>query len=175
MVKQHAAGHSSEWILGRGLFTERVHGEGIRSFIAPGTAFDDPVLGKDPQPSHMRDYVRTSADDRGVHINSGIPNHAFYRVATLLGGKAWETAGRIWYRALVDELGPRSRFQHCADATWRAAGDLFGAGSEPQEAVLVGWKAVGIEVADQGPRLRVRAMREAFEPPGAAAELPHFA
>jgi Zn-dependent metalloprotease len=178
MVKQHAAGHSSEWILGRGLFTERVHGEGIRSFIAPGTAFDDPVLGKDPQPSHMRDYVRTSADDRGVHINSGIPNHAFYRVATLLGGKAWETAGRIWYRALVDELGPRSRFQHCADATWRAAGILFGAGSAPQEAALAGWKAVGIDVSEavveKGPRLRVRRMREAFEPPGAAAELPHF-
>lgn len=181
MVKQHAEGRSTEWLLGRGLFTERVLGQGIRSFAAPGTAFDDPILGRDPQPSHMRDYVRTSADDRGVHINSGIPNHAFYRVATLLGGKAWETAGRIWYRALVEELGPRSRFQHCADATWRAAGALFGAGSAPQEAVLAGWNAVGIEVSqgviERGPRLRVRAprAREAFDLPVPAAEVPHFA
>jgi Zn-dependent metalloprotease len=170
MVKQHAAGKSTEWILGRDLFTDRVHGEGIRSFAAPGTAFDDPILGKDPQPSHMRDYVKTSADDRGVHVNSGIPNHAFYRVATLLGGKAWETAGRIWYRALVDELGPRSRFQHCADATWRAAGTLFGTGSEPQHAVLAGWRAVGVEVADGVTRPRMH-----FDPPDAAAELPQLA
>lgn len=172
MVKQYAAGHSSDWIVGRGLFTERVSGEGIRSFIAPGTAFDDPILGRDLQPAHMRDYVKTSADDRGVHINSGIPNHAFYRVATLLGGNAWETVGRIWYHALTRELGPRSRFQHCADATWRAAGSLFGAGSTPQQAVQVGWSAVGIDVSqaviEQTPRLH-------FEPPAAAAEVPHFA
>jgi Zn-dependent metalloprotease len=168
MVKQWIAGQSREWIVGRELFTERVNGDGIRSFIAPGTAFDDDVLGKDPQPSHMRDYVRTSADDRGVHINSGIPNHAFYRVAEMLGGKAWETAGKIWYRALADELGPRSRFQHCADATWRAAGQLFGKGSEPQDAVLEGWKAVGIEVVDARP-LAV------FDLPDAAAEIPNFA
>jgi len=187
MVKQYNAGNSDEWLLGRGLFTERVNGEAIRSFAAPGTAFDDPILGKDPQPAHMRDYVRTSADDRGVHINSGIPNHAFYRVAQMLGGKAWETAGRIWYRALVDELGPRSRFQHCADATWRAAGTLFGNGSAPQDAVLAGWKAVGIDVVtrvqERAPRLRVRREREretddrefgGFEPPDAAAELPYF-
>jgi Zn-dependent metalloprotease len=172
MVKQHAT-KSQDWIVGRGLFTDRVNGEGIRSFSAPGTAFDDRVLGRDPQPSHMRDYVKTSADDRGVHINSGIPNHAFYRVATLLGGNAWETAGRIWYRALVDELGPRSRFQHCADATWRAAGTLFGAGSAPQEAVRAGWKAVGIEIS-HGPRLRIRAPREVVDMPDAAAEVPHF-
>ena len=100
------------------------------------------------------------------------------RVATLLGGKAWETAGRIWYRALASELGPRSRFQHCADATWRAAGELFGAGSAPQEAVLAGWKSVGIDVSqaviERGPRLRVREAQEHFEPPAAAAEVPHF-
>lgn len=179
MVKQYAEGKSREWIIGRELLTERVNGEGIRSFSAPGTAFDDPVLGNDPQPAHMRDYVKTSADDRGVHINSGIPNHAFYQVATLLGGKAWETAGRIWYHALTRELGPRSRFQHCADATWRAAGELFGTGSAPQEAVLAGWKSVGIYasqgVIDRGPRLRIRRSKEHFDPPAPAAEVPHFA
>ena len=180
MVKQYAEGQSREWLIGRGLFTERVNGEAIRSFIAPGTAFDDPVLGKDMQPSHMRDYVRTSADNGGVHLNSGIPNHAFYRAAKLLGGKAWDTVGRIWYRALVNELGPRSRFQHCADATWRAAGDLFGPGSAPQDAVMMGWRAVGIDVSPRmmlagEPRLPIRETREPFQPPDAAAELPFFA
>jgi Zn-dependent metalloprotease len=99
-----------------------------------------------------------------VHINSGIPNHAFYRIASALGGRAWETAGRIWYRVLTRELGPRSQFQHCADATWRAAGALFGDGSAPQDAVLAGWKSVGIEVS-----------RElVFEPASAGAEVPLF-
>ena len=83
--------------------------------------------------------------------------------ATLLGGNAWEVAGKIWYRALTRELVPRSRFQHCADATWRAAGELFGAGSEPQDAVRAGWKAVGIDVAPA---------REDFALTTAGAELP---
>ena len=52
---------------------------------APGTAYDDPVLGKDPQPAHMNDYVHTTEDNGGVHTNSGIPNHAFYLAATDLG------------------------------------------------------------------------------------------
>jgi Zn-dependent metalloprotease len=143
---------------------------------APGTAYDDRVLGRDPQPSHMRRYVVTHSDDRGVHINSGIPNHAFYRVAALLGGRAWEVAGKIWYRVLTRELGPRSQFQHCADATWRAAGELFGEGSEPQDAVSEGWRAVGI-VVNARERVRVRprrAMRVPFEPPAPAAELPRL-
>jgi Zn-dependent metalloprotease len=161
----------ADWLIGGDLLTSRVNGAGIRSMKAPGTAYDDGVLGNDPQPSHMRDFVKTSADDRGVHINSGIPNHAFYRVADLLGGRAWETAGRIWYRALTYELGPRARFQHCADATWRVAGELYGARSEPQEAVLAGWKAVGIDVATPAGA----GVREVFEPPIAGAELPLLA
>ena len=60
---------------------------------APGTAYDDDVLGKDPQPDSMDSYVRTSADNGGVHINSGIPNRAFYLVARTLGGNAWEAPG----------------------------------------------------------------------------------
>ncbi len=127
----------------------------------------------------MRDYVKTFADRRGVHINSGIPNHAFYCAATLLGGHAWEVAGRVWYRALTRFLTPRAQFRHCAGATWRAAGELFGAGSGPQEAVLAGWNAVGIDVSQsllRGPRLPVREQRplEVFEPFTAAAELPYF-
>jgi Zn-dependent metalloprotease len=181
LVKQHwrnETAANADWLIGAELLTRRVRGTAIRSMKAPGTAYDDRILGRDPQPSHMSAYVKTSADDRGVHINSGIPNHAFYRVAALLGGRAWETAGRIWYRALTLELGPRSRFQHCADATWRAAGELFGSGSAPQEAVLAGWKAVGIDVSvavlsGGSARLRVRkSAREVFELPAAGAELP---
>ena len=69
---------------------------------APGTAYNDKVLGKDPQPAHMSKYVVTASDNGGVHINSGIPNHAFYLAAIALGGHAWEKAGLIWYTTLCD-------------------------------------------------------------------------
>ena len=58
-----------------------MQGKALRSLTAPGTAYDDDVLGRDPQPAHMDDYVETSDDNGGVHINSGIPNHAFYLAA----------------------------------------------------------------------------------------------
>ncbi len=171
-LKQTAT--QSDWLIGAELLTRRVNGAGIRSMKAPGTAYDDEVLGRDPQPAHMRDYVRTHADDRGVHLNCGIPNHAFYRVATLLGGCAWEVAGQIWYRALTRELGPRARFQQCADATWRVAGEMYGKGSAPQDAVRIAWRDVGIEVSTTIPRAIRRVMGEGFALPGAAAELPYL-
>lgn len=182
LVRQYWRGETADaadWLVGADLFTERVNGSGIRSLRAPGTAYDDPILGRDPQPSHMRNYVKTRSDDGGVHINSGIPNHAFYRVATLLGGRAWEIAGRIWYRALTHHLSPRARFQQCADATWRAAGELYGGGSEPQTAVREAWSGVGIDLS---PALRsgtaplpARPVVPLFDPPAAAAEVPQFA
>ena len=42
----------------------------------------------------MDDYVNTTSDNGGVHINSGIPNHAFYLTAVALGGNAYDKAGR---------------------------------------------------------------------------------
>ena len=54
LVKQYQrrqAVHEADWIIGEGLFTSNVTGVGIRSMKAPGTAYDDPVLGRDPQPA----------------------------------------------------------------------------------------------------------------------------
>ena len=147
LVKQRVKNHTAEqadWLIGEGLFTSNVDAEGIRSMKAPGTAYDDPVLGRDPQPGHMDDYVETSSDNGGVHINSGIPNKAFYNVATEIGGFAWEKAGAIWYLALCDELQPTSDFQAAANATYKVAGTLYGKDSAEQRAVYNGWKAVGL-------------------------------
>ncbi|MCC6615600.1 MAG: M4 family metallopeptidase [Anaerolineae bacterium] len=149
LVKQRTLNQTSaeaDWIIGAGLFTANVNAQGIRSMKAPGTAYDDPVLGKDPQPGHMRDYMNVSYDNGGVHINSGIPNHAFYVVAREIGGYAWEKPGQIWYRALKDELQFWSDFQHAANVTYQLAGSLYGKGSLEQQAVVTGWKEVGITV-----------------------------
>ena len=149
LVKQYKLGQTADqadWIIGAGLFTTNVNGVGIRSMKAPGTAYDDPVLGKDPQPATMQDYVNTSQDNGGVHINSGIVNHAFYLMAVEIGGFAWEKAGQIWYKALTEKLTSNSNFQDAADLTFEAAGELFGSDSLEQNAVKNGWSQVGITV-----------------------------
>jgi Zn-dependent metalloprotease len=128
------------------LFTTNVNGVGIRSMKAPGTAYDDALLGKDPQPAHMRDYKAVSYDNGGVHINSGIPNHAFYVTALEIGGYAWQKAGKIWYAAQCDKLNSNSDFQQAANLTYQAAGEIYGAGSLEQKAVRKGWSEVGIQV-----------------------------
>ncbi|MGC8857065.1 MAG: M4 family metallopeptidase [Anaerolineae bacterium] len=148
LVKQRVLGQTvdqADWIIGAGLFTSNVHGVGIRSMKAPGTAYDDPVLGKDPQPAHMSDYVNTVEDNGGVHINSGIPNHAFYVAAVEMGGYAWEKAGRIWYVAARDKFTKSTNFQSAAELTYQTAGELYGEGSLEQQAVRKGWQAVGID------------------------------
>ncbi len=153
LVKQRVLGQTAgeaDWLIGEGLFTANVQGQGIRSMKAPGTAYDDPLLGKDPQPAHMDDYVRTGSDNGGVHINSGIPNHAFYVAAIEMGGYAWEKAGQIWYATLCDRLDVRSNFQNAANATFQVAGDLYQANSLEQQAVRKGWAAVGIDVTGGG-------------------------
>lgn len=149
LVKQRKLNQTAaeaDWLIGAELFTSNVNAQGIRSMKAPGTAYNDPSLGRDPQPAHMRDLYTGADDNGGVHINSGIPNHAFYRVAMELGGYAWEKAGRIWYLALKDQLGPMSDFQAAVSQTVQVAADLFGAGSLEQQAVIKGWQAVGLHV-----------------------------
>jgi Zn-dependent metalloprotease len=148
LVRQHflhQTAAQADWIIGAGLFTSNVNGVGIRSMKAPGTAYDDPVLGKDPQPAHMKDYVNTTNDNGGVHINSGIPNRAFYVTAVEIGGNAWEKAGLIWYIALTSKLTATSNFQTAANHTFTAAGERFGQGGLEQQAVKKGWAAVGID------------------------------
>ena len=149
MIKQYGLGQTADkadWYIGEGLFGPSVHGKALRSMAAPGTAYDDPVLGKDPQPAHMRDYVITADDNGGVHINSGIPNHAFYRAATDLGGYAWDVIGYIWLVVLTERLSSKAQFQDFANATVAVAGELYGVGGRVQNAVIAAWADVGIVV-----------------------------
>jgi Zn-dependent metalloprotease len=147
MVKQRVLNlkaADSDWVIGAGLLTPKVKGVGIRSMKAPGTAYDDPVLGKDPQPGHVKDMYKGTADNAGVHINSGIPNRAFYLAAMEMGGYAWEKAGKIWYIALRDRLRARSNFKRFATITITIAGELYGKDSAEQKAVQKAWKEVGV-------------------------------
>ncbi len=152
LVKQWHLGQTvdeADWLIGGELFTGSVNARAIRSMREPGTAYDDPVLGgTDPQPDHYENYVNLSRrqDSGGVHINSGIPNRAFYVTAAEIGGKAWERAGRIWYYALRDRMRRRTDFADAAYLTHKVAGDLYGENSKEQVAVRTGWEEVGVDV-----------------------------
>ncbi|QHF51514.1 M4 family metallopeptidase [Pseudomonas sp. S49] len=147
LTKQYSLGQTAEqadWLIGADLLMPKIQGKGLRSMSHPGTAYDDPLLGKDPQPEHMRKFVITSEDNGGVHINSGIPNRAFYLAARAFGGFAWEKAGRIWYDTLCDNrLSQDATFDAFAKLTIDHAGQRFGA--EATDAVQQAWAQVGIE------------------------------
>ena len=136
----------ADWIVGAGLFADRINAAGIRSLEAPGTAYDDALIGKDEQPAHMEDYVHTTEDNGGVHINSGIPNKAFYNLAIALGGNAWSIAGKIWYIALVEKVKAGTDFQSFAQMTTQIAANLFGKRSKEHQEVKRAWSDVGIDV-----------------------------
>lgn len=148
LVEQYSREQSAaeaSWLIGEGLFTDQVQGRALRSMRAPGTAFDDDVIGTDPQPDSMAGYVQTDDDNGGVHINSGIPNRAFYLVADALGGNAWESAGQIWYDTLTNgTLSATVDFAGFAAATTAAAARRFGDRSNEVEAVRSAWETVGV-------------------------------
>ncbi|MDI3564646.1 M4 family metallopeptidase [Bradyrhizobium sp. Arg816] len=145
-LKQTA--NQADWLIGAEVFTPDIGADALRSMKDPGKAFNNPTLGKDPQPDHMRKYVNLpdtdDGDNGGVHINSGIPNKAFFLTATGIGGFAWEAPAHIWYAALQAST-PTTEFQEFADTTYLKAGQLFG--STEQQAVAAAWKEVGLSIS----------------------------
>ena len=146
LVKQYHLGQTADqadWLIGEGLLAEGINGRGLRSMSEPGTAYDDPLLGKDPQPAHMDDYIKTREDNAGVHLNSGIPNRAFYLAALALGGYAWEKAGYAWYDTVCDRsLAQNADFATFARLTVEHGGKR--SGSAVADAIEQAWKETGV-------------------------------
>ena len=174
MVKQWALKQTVEdadWLVGADIFTPGIGMDALRSLKAPGEAYDHPEFGRDPQPAHMSRYVRLrdtyDEDWGGVHINSGIPNHAFYQAAIAIGGHSWDVTGQIWYEALLAS-SPTTDFQAFADTTYEKAGRH---GHIEQEAVGEAWRMVGIRVTRP---VQTRSAPRRFRPPVmAASTAPH--
>jgi thermolysin len=121
--------------------------QGIRSMVNP-TAFGDP--------DHYSIRFTGTADGGGVHINSGIPNHAFYlavaggtnRVSGLtvpgVGIANIEQIEKVFYRAFTLLMPANSTFATARAATIQAARDLYGATGPVVNAVTQAWTAVGV-------------------------------
>jgi Zn-dependent metalloprotease len=140
--KRKQSAGKADWLIGPDIMGPGTKAKSLRTFKDGPAYEDDPVLGTDPQPKHLKDKYTGTADSGGVHINSGIPNHAFYLVATTLGGHAWEKAGAIWYKTLL-ALHQTSGFADMVDMTAQSAAALYGAGSAQEKAVTKAWQAVG--------------------------------
>ncbi len=94
----------ADWLIGDTVVTDAFPGVAIRSMKAPGTANDF-----DQQPDHMDNYYSGMADNQGVHINSGIPNKAFYLSCLEIGldecALIWfETLKALWRTADFDDM-----------------------------------------------------------------------
>jgi len=145
LVKQWKLGQTAkqaDWLIGAELIGPASKAKALRTFKNEKAFVNDPVLGTDPQPKHLKNKFTGGDDSGGVHFNSGIPNHAFFLVATTLGGRAWEKAGQIWYKTLIG-LTAQSNFADMVKTSSQVAVGLHGSGSAEAKAVDAAWKAVG--------------------------------
>lgn len=116
----------------------------LRSFEKPGTAYvNHPVIGTDPQPADMDGYYKGSRDNYGVHINSGIPNKAFFEAINAYGTdivsklrlvKAWVMA--------VKKIGERGDFKAFVKGTMATAKEMYPNDAKMLEAIQLGWTKV---------------------------------
>jgi Zn-dependent metalloprotease len=136
---------AADWLIGKELLL--IPGAALRSMKDPGQAYDNDVMGRDPQPDRMSRFAHLADTRRGdwggVHVNSGIPNRAFYLACANLGSPySWERAGKIWYAALTTRLGATSSFLDAATATITLANELFG--PVDSQAVRAAWQEVEV-------------------------------
>ncbi|KAK3938575.1 putative peptidase [Diplogelasinospora grovesii] len=147
MIKQKVEDETADkadWLIGEGCLLPDVKGVALRSMKEPGTAYNDPRFGKDPQPAHMSGYKPTTEDNGGVHMFSGIPNRAFYLASVAFGGYSWEKAGQIWWKTMNSGRVPsRCNFLQFADVTTEIAEELYG--DEGAKIVRQAWNEVGVQ------------------------------
>ncbi len=90
--------------------------------------------GQDPQPCHMDFYVDTTGDNGGVHINSGIPNHAVFVLP-------------VHRRICLERLNnPHATFHDWTAQTVDSAVTLHGLGWLEVNLLRRAWKLVGIQI-----------------------------
>ena len=148
--------NSNTWKVGEDIYTPGTSGDALRYM-------NDPALGGD------YDYYPTrytgTADNGGVHSNSGIANLAYYLM--VMGGShprgktsvvvtplsttsstSLNMAQKIWYRALTVYWTSSTGFSGARTGTASAATDLYG--SAAAATVNQAWDAVGAPGGSSG-------------------------
>ncbi len=131
----------TDWLIGEDVVKTTAFPSGaLRSLSDPhngGSSLSDVGF----QPSHTNEKYKGSQDNGGVHINSGIPNHAFYLYAEAI---TRDKAAAVFYKALDNYLTKSSQFIDLRLAVIKAAGDLYGTSSNEVTQAGVAFDAVGI-------------------------------
>lgn len=139
------------WLIGDGVFTDKINAKGLRTFKAE-PAYNDKILGLDPQPWHMSKYVNLPNTDNGdwggVHINSKIPNHAFYNFCILAEKEkgdenvnySWNAPADVWFHT-YPRIKPDTQFKEFALDTISVCKRIH-----PQlvEQIQAAWDIVGV-------------------------------
>ena len=128
----------ANWLMGDEIVGPDFPGKAIRSFK------NEKAYDGDPQPKHMSKYVWTSSDNFGVHINSSIPNRAFYELCLILNKPSYDKPSQIVYNAHIRYLKSWSNFKDCAKAQHKSALELYG--NIEAQAVKEAWAIVGIKI-----------------------------
>ena len=140
----------ADYLMGEDSFQARRAGSvsGIRSIQSPA------AYG---HPDHYSVRFAGPEDNGGVHINSGIPNHAFYLAieggANRVSGRAVTGVGfanrdqieRVFFRAFTQMLPVRATFSQARAATIQSARDMYAANAAVERAVTDAWTAVGVQ------------------------------
>lgn len=155
MVESYARGgvvNGDTWKIGEQAYTPGTAGDALRYMDNPHAAGNGGYTSDD-DPDHYAERYTGTADNGGVHINSGIGNKAFYLVA--VGGTHHRSgvtttgigtgdAARIWYRALTSYMTSGTNFSGARTATLNAASAIFGSASTQYNSVATAWCAVGV-------------------------------
>jgi hypothetical protein len=152
MTKRFVRGESaSTWLNGDEIYTPGVSGDAGRYMDSPHRASEKGFTADD-DPDHYSERYLGSADNGGVHINSGIANKAFYLVAKggahhlggSMSGIGADRAAQIWFRALTSYMTSSTDFAGARTATLNAATALYGGTSREFYAVAAAWCMVGV-------------------------------
>ena len=119
-------------------------------------SMSNPNLYGDPDTYKGTNWATGTADNGGVHTNSGVQNKWFYILtagesgtndfgnAYSVTGLGIDKAAKIAYRNLTVYLSASSTFGNARDGAIQAAIDLYGAGSPEVVATTNAWYAVGV-------------------------------
>lgn len=152
MTERYARGETSNtWLIGEQAYTPNTAGDALRYMSDPHRASNSGYTAND-DPDHYTERYTGTADNGGVHVNSGIPNKVFYLLAVggthhlsgSMTGIGSAAAARIWYRALTSYMTSSTNFKGARTATLNAAAALYGSGSANYNAVARAWSLGGI-------------------------------
>ncbi len=146
------------WKIGEQSYTPATSGDALRYMDNPHLAGNGGYTSDD-DPDHYTERYTGTADSGGVHINSGIANHAFYLAAAggthhlsgvTVTGIGTNDAARIWYRSLSVYMTSGTNFSGARTAMLNSATDLFGSASAQYNTIATTWCAVGVGTCPGG-------------------------